>query len=40
MATIVSQFGIVIAVVSQITNYDPKSEFDAFIVERVKNCLT
>lgn len=40
MSTLVSQHGLVIGVVSQLTNYDPKSEFDAFLVERVKNCLS
>ena len=36
---VVSQFDIVIACVSHLVNYDAKNEVDAFMIERMKNCL-
>lgn len=36
---IISQFDVVIACVSHLTNYDAKNEVDAFMIERMKNCL-
>lgn len=37
--TMLSQGELVIAVVGRLTNYDPKSEFDPFLLERTRNCL-
>lgn len=36
---VISQYDIVIACVSHLVNYDAKNEVDAFMIERMKNCL-
>lgn len=37
--SLVSQHNLVVGVVSSLSNYDPKAEFDPFLLERIKNCL-
>ena len=36
---IIKQYDIVIGVVSHLVNFDAKNELDAFLIERIKNCL-